>query len=323
MKEMTSRRTALPVLLTLCVLSPPVYCQNANGGRSAFDFLKISPISRAIGLGGAYTAIGDDIGSIFYNPAGLASLLTTELNFTYLSLYQGMNYEFIALGYPIGESLPSIGGTVALGVNLLQPGNLQRTNDAGVTVGTFTSGDQAFTLAYARAFGPSVHGGLSVKLIQQQVDTIQTSLFDVDAGVVVLPAFDGMRIGATLRHLGAQSANFDLPMSLNAAISYRKYELFGEKDDGALTVETTFPIRPIEDRVGMRVGGEYNFKWVGSRATVRAGYMFLDKDLNGVGLAVGAGYGLDLSGAVLFFDYAYAPADLFGEAHRLSLTTKF
>jgi hypothetical protein len=57
--------------------------------------------------------------------------------------------------------------------------------------------------------------------------------------------------------------------------------------------------------------------------TIRGGYTFLDTSLNGVGLTLGAGYGLDLSGTVLFVDYAYAPADIFGSAHRISLTTKF
>ncbi len=317
------KRTLITLLSLWLGGTSLAYSQTANSGRAAFDFLKISPVARAVGLGGAYTALGDDIGSIYYNPAGLASQLTSEFNFTYLSLYQGMNYEFIAFGYPLAESMPSVGGTVAISVNLLQPGSQQRTNDAGVTVGTFSSGDQVFTLAYARPIGSSVHFGLSVKMIQQQIDTISSSLFDMDAGIVVLPPFNGMRIGFTLKNLGAQSAGFDLPLSLNAGISYRRYELFSEQDDGALTAETTFPLAPIEDRVGVKVGAEYNFKWIGSRATLRGGYTFLDKDLAGVGLTLGAGYGLDLNGTVLFIDYAFAPADEFGESNRISLTTKF
>lgn len=323
MPNWTFRRTSIAMLLVWLGTGFPVFSQTANGGRDAFDFLKISPISRAVGVGGAYTALGDDVGAIFYNPAGLASVLTSELNFTYLSLYQSINYEFIAFAYPVEAALPSVGGTVAVSVNLLQPGSLQRTNDSGVTVGTFSSADSVFTFAYARAFGSNVHFGMSVKYIQQQIDTIQSALFDVDAGIVVLPPFDGMRIGISLKNMGAQASGFNLPFSLNAGISYRRYELFSEQDDGALTVETVFPLQPIEDQLGMRAGCEYNFKWVGSRATLRAGYTFLDNSLSGVGLTLGAGYGLDLTGTVLFFDYAYAPADIFGGAHRISLTTKF
>ncbi len=317
------KRTITSTLLLWGMINFSAHAQTDNGGRAAFDFLKISPISRAVGVGGAYTALGDDVGSIYYNPAGLASILTNELNVTYLSLYQSFSYEFLAYAYPLGESLPSVGGTVALSASLFQPGNQSRTNDFGVTTGTFSSGDQVFSLAYARAFGDRFHVGLSVNLIQQQIDTISSSVFDVNAGIVVLPPFDGMRLGLSLKNMGSQVSNFNLPFTLNAGLSYRRYEIFNEQDDGVLTAEVAFPLEPIEDPVGVKVGGEYDFKWVGSRATLRAGYEFLDTSLNGVGLALGAGYGLDFEGTVLFLDYAYAPADIFGDAQRISITTKF
>jgi hypothetical protein len=318
-----SKRIIMTTLLLWGVGIVSAYSQTDNGGRAAFDFLKISPISRAIGVGGAYTALGDDVGSIYYNPAGLASVLTNELNVTYLSLYQGFNYEFLAYAYPLGESLPSIGGTIALSAGLLQPGNQQRTNDFGVTTGTFSSGDQVFSLAYARAFGDRLHVGISANMIQQQIDTVSSSVFDMDAGIVVLPPFDGLRLGLSLKNIGSQVSSFNLPFTLNAGLSYRRYEIFSEQDDGALTAEVSFPLQPIEDPVGVKVGGEYDFKWVGSRATIRAGYEFLDSSLDGVGLALGAGYGLDFGGTVLFLDYAFAPADIFGDSNRISLTTKF
>jgi hypothetical protein len=195
--------------------------------------------------------------------------------------------------------------------------------DSPVTIGSFSSGDQVFSLAYANAFGERFHVGISVNFIQQQIDIISSSIFDVDAGIVVLPPFDGMRLGLSLKNIGAQESNFNLPFTLNAGLSYRRYEIFSEQDDGALTAEVAFPLEPIEDPVGVKVGGEYDFKWVGSRATIRAGYEFLDTSLAGVGLALGAGYGLDFGGTVLFLDYAYAPADIFGSSNRISLTTKF
>jgi len=300
----------------------PSSAQTQNSGRGAFDFLKISPVSRAVGTGGAYTAMGDDVGAVYYNPAGLASLLTSELNFTYLALYQDMSYEFIAFAYPLGQSAPDIGGTLALSVHLLQPGSGQRTNDFGVTTGTYSGGDQVYSFSYARAFG-ALHAGALVKMISQQVDTVQTSLFAADLGIVVLPPFEGMRVGLSVKNLAATADNFDLPLSLNGGISYRQYEMFDAHDDGALTLEGTLPLRPIEDEVGMRVGGEYNYKWVGGKVSIRAGYGMFDVDLKGMGLTLGAGFGFDLVGATLFLDYAYAPADFFGNAHRLSLTTKF
>jgi hypothetical protein len=300
----------------------PVFSQTATGGRAAFEILKLSPACRAMAVGGAYTALGDDVGSLYYNPAGLASVLTNELGLTYLSLYQNFNYESVAYACPLGTAFQSIDGTLALSVNLLQPGNMLRLNDQGVTVGTFSSSDSVYYLAYARSFG-LVHAGLSVKYIQQQIDNIQSSQLDADAGLVFVPPFEGMRVGVCMKNIGVQSDGFNLPFVVNAGISYRHFGMFSELDDAAITAEGVFPLKPIEDKIGMRVGGEYEFKWIGSKVALRAGYSFLDNDLGGVGFSAGAGYGLDFGKALIYIDYAFSPADFFGESHRVSLTTKF
>jgi hypothetical protein len=112
-------------------------------------------------------------------------------------------------------------------------------------------------------------------------------------------------------------------MALTTGISYRKYQLFGYHGDGALSVEGDFAIKPIENRTGMRAGFEYNYKWIGGRASLRMGYKFLDVDVKGVGLTAGGGLGYDMGGTVMFLDYAYAPNGDFGAAQRISLSTKF
>ncbi|GIS71562.1 MAG: hypothetical protein CM1200mP10_11390 [Candidatus Neomarinimicrobiota bacterium] len=43
-------------------------------GKSGFGFLKISPSARAAGMGDAFTAVANDVTTIFYNPAGLTKL---------------------------------------------------------------------------------------------------------------------------------------------------------------------------------------------------------------------------------------------------------
>lgn len=316
-------RRLLCALLLSALAAPEARARSGVGGRSAFEFLKVSPVARAVALGDAYTALGDDAGSIAYNPAGLASVLTRELNLAYLSLVEDVTYQFIAFAYPLGPDLPSVGGTVGLSFNRAGLGSADRVDDNGKVLGTFSSGSNAFTFAYARNFGDMVHGGASIKFLRQEIDTVVESQAAFDGGIVVLPPFEGLRLGVALRNVGSKSEGFTLPFSVNAAASYRAYELFGPNDDGALAVEGHIPVQPVEDRLGMRVGLEYNYKMVGHRATVRAGYRFLDTDLEGLGLTVGGGYGADLGGTVLFLDYAFMPAGDFGSTHRISLTTKF
>jgi hypothetical protein len=272
-------------------------------------------------MGDAYTAAGDDIGSVFYNPAGLASCLTNEFNVTYLRLYQSIDDEFIAFAHPLSFSRHL--GVLAVSAHLAQYGTTTRTLNDGTADGTYSAGQSQYNIAYANELTSFLHGGLTVKLLRQQIDNSSQSKAAVDAGVVVLPHFEGLRIGLSIRNLGGQTDGFDLPMVLSTGISYRRYELFNPNDDGVLSVQGDFGLKPLESSNGMRLGAEYNYKWIGQRASLRMGYKFLDQDVSGVGFTAGAGYGFDAGGAVIFLDYAFAPSGEFGATHRVSLTTKF
>lgn len=296
---------------------------SANGGLNAFEFAQISPDARAIALAGAYTALGDDVGSVYYNPAGVASVLTNEIKMAYIMLYQGLSYETLAFAYPMEPVFHGLGGTFAISVNMLQPGTLEKTNDVGVTISTFSAGDDMFTFTYAHDLGTDFQAGLSFKYLQQQIDVVSSSLLALDAGVLFAPGNDGVRVGVDLKNIGDKSSSYNLPFTLNTGISFRQYGIFTKQDDMALSIDSAFPM-VIQDSLVVNVGAEYNLKWVGSRVSLRGGYSFIGStDLSGIGLSAGAGYGIDFGGLVVFLDYAYTPADIFGDSNRFSLTTKF
>jgi hypothetical protein len=208
-------------------------------------------------------------------------------------------------------------------VHLIQYGTTDRTLNDGTADGTYSAGDSQYSLSYAGGMTSFLHGGLTVKMVRQQIDTQLTSKMIFDGGVVLLPHFEGLRVGIALRNIGSQTDGFDLPMVLSSGISYRRYQLFKPNDDWALSVQGDYGLKPLESPSGMRVGMEYNYKWIGQRASLRLGYKFLDQDVKGVGITAGAGYGFDAGGAVLFLDYAFAPTGEFGSTNRISLSTKF
>ena len=311
------------LILTGLGLAQSVTAQTVNGGLNAFDFLQITPYTRAIGVGGAYTALGDDVGSIYYNPAGIASVLTNEANLTYIALYQGLSYETLSFAYPLDPVFHGFGGTFAVSVNMLQSGTLEQTTSAGVTNGTFSAGDNLFTLTYAHTLGSDFQAGFTIKDIQQQIDTVSSSLWAMDLGVLFAPGDEGVRVGADIKNISDSASGFNLPLALNTGISFRQYGLITKQDDVALTLDASFPLE-IQDTLAVNIGTEYDLKWIGNRLTLRAGYSFIgNTDLSGIGLAVGAGYGFDFTGLVLFVDYAYTPEDVFGDENHISLTTKF
>ena len=66
------RFACLVVLTYLCFLSaifPPAWAENYTG-----DFLTNGVGGRALGLGGAYTGVADDVTAAYWNPAGIATL---------------------------------------------------------------------------------------------------------------------------------------------------------------------------------------------------------------------------------------------------------
>ena len=67
----------LLVILTLALQSFN-YSQN-NVATTSAAFLEIGPGARSIGMGSAYVSVADDASSIYWNPAGIASLNQTEV----------------------------------------------------------------------------------------------------------------------------------------------------------------------------------------------------------------------------------------------------
>lgn len=66
-------------------------------GTTVAQFLKIGAGARPISMGGAYTALADDINSIYWNPAGLAIIGGSgEATFNHAEWLADTQYDFAA-----------------------------------------------------------------------------------------------------------------------------------------------------------------------------------------------------------------------------------
>jgi hypothetical protein len=87
------------IICYLIIVSAPVYASFEDTGVGA----------RQIGMGGAFTAIADDVNTIYYNPAGLERLKWMELSTFTGKLYEGLSdnsslgNNFMAFAYPLYE----------------------------------------------------------------------------------------------------------------------------------------------------------------------------------------------------------------------------
>src|SRR3990167_1240689 len=107
---MLARRA--PLLLAssfwlLAILSPSVLhaaFTSKSAGTSGAAFLKIGAGARPTGMGGAYSAIADDVNAVYWNPGGLSTIKgKNEFVAMRAELFQSIQYNFFAFAHPMNE----------------------------------------------------------------------------------------------------------------------------------------------------------------------------------------------------------------------------
>lgn len=84
----------LSFIILLLVVSPFIIHNSASlhAGRYAGDFMEIGSGVRAIGMGGAFTAVADDGSAIYWNASGISQIRRIEIGLMRTYLYNGLAY---------------------------------------------------------------------------------------------------------------------------------------------------------------------------------------------------------------------------------------
>jgi len=85
---------------------------SSSVGVRAAEFLTIPIGARGIGMGGACTAVLDDISAIWWNPAGLGLMDQKEVMLTVVDYTMDLSYSYAAFATPIADNRMSIGAFV-------------------------------------------------------------------------------------------------------------------------------------------------------------------------------------------------------------------
>src|ERR1044072_8329406 len=97
---MKNLRGMIAVGLGAWTILTPSYASNA-GGTSGGAVLSIPVGARSVGMGEAFTAMADDVSSLYWNPAGIAILNQSEASFMYSQDIQETTYSHAAVGHPL------------------------------------------------------------------------------------------------------------------------------------------------------------------------------------------------------------------------------
>ncbi|MCB0270809.1 MAG: PorV/PorQ family protein [Calditrichaeota bacterium] len=337
------------ILITILFGAMPVLSQSSQdvssidrAGTTAGQFLKIGAGARAIGLGSAYTALTDDILSIYWNPAGLSRVRGNgEATFNHAEWLAETSYDFAAFSMNLG----SFG---ALGIHITSlsvPEEPVRTIDNPDGTGQFwdatmISGGVSYALSLTEDFSI----GFTGKFVQEKIFNQTARGAAVDLGVLYRTPFRRLWLGAAI-------SNFGTKMQLDGRDLYINYDPFTQSG-GVSNVPSKYRLEKFELPLTMRFGlaleaykndditvlavadgvqpndnGEYlnSGLEVGVKNTIflRGGYKSLMMENSEQGLTFGAGIRYDAAGTNLKFDFGWADYGRLDNVQFVSFTVRY
>jgi hypothetical protein len=296
-------RIYLPILLGIFSASPCL----AGAGAEPFDFLFLDANARAVGMGGAYTAMATDANALLYNPAGLAKVARSEATFMHNMYFQGITQEYAAYASPKGWSA---------NLNYLSFGSVQKTtlsDPDGISTGQTTLRDMAFTAGYGCNLLGALSLGVGAKFIREVIDSFALTGYALDLGALYeIKSFNGLRVGAALQNIGpparSVTAKENLPLNLRVGLGY-EFKVLGIP--GAVALDAA---KERSQKTLPALGGEVRPL---KPLAVRVGYNSRNKA--GTGVTAGVGF-LFKDGSI---DYGFVPYGDLGNSHRISVTLRW
>ncbi len=194
-------------LLTLIILS---YCYTLSfaqlGGDSTYDFLNLPGSARIGAIGGNNISIKDstDLNTAFQNPALLHQQMDKALAFNYTPYLADINYGYVAFGKYFEKI-----GTFSLGVQYINYGQFDRTDEVGNIQGTFSGAEYAVGITYARQLSPRLSMGMTLKPVFSQLESYNSFGFATDFGISYYKAESNFAFAIALKNLGSQISSYN------------------------------------------------------------------------------------------------------------------
>ncbi|KQC10190.1 MAG: hypothetical protein APR54_00105 [Candidatus Cloacimonas sp. SDB] len=329
----------LVVLLIPILLNAEIF---PKVGTAGLQFLKLGVDARAIGMGKAYTAVTDDISSVYWNPAGLALTPKNQLLFSHTEWVADIQHEFFA-----ASRLTPL-GSFALSVSVLHMDYMDITDEVtfGPTGETFTCYDLAAGLTYSNSFTDKFSFGFTVKYLRESLYEYAVDGVSVDFGSLYNTGWKNLTVGMALTNFGPD-LQYEIDKDGDGQYDEDPFDLIDNDGDGHIdedrpeipfkipmnfslgivadlyavdnhSVIGSFQLDSCVDRVETyNLGFEYKI----STFSLRTGYQF---EYDEAGLSAGIGWRVPTKFAIFNIDYSYSDLGDLSESflktpHRLTL----
>jgi hypothetical protein len=324
------RKIIALVTIILLILCGQIFAQEfAPVGTAAAQFLEIGISARAASMGEAFTAVTNDAGSVFWNPAGMAAVEQRNLFLAYNSWPADIAIGGISFAVNFGNA-----GVVAVNAVYLITDNMPVTtifDPEGSSGETFSITNYAVGLSYARHMTEQLSKGVTAKLVREAYYGYGYNSFAIDLGTLYETGFHGLNLAMSILHFGPEVRfdgtyidysdaksyqgnkpkefeNYSLPINFRFGICF---DLLNDATNRIITAADM--VHPNNNLEQYNLGVEYGFRQM---FFVRGGYKFTADE---GGLTMGIGLNYALSDSYQFnLDYAYSDMGILTSVHRFS-----
>ncbi len=293
---------------------------NNTFSQTTYDFLRVDMSARAAALGGSFTSNNDDADVIFYNPAGLGTLASNPISFSFVKYLMDINLASLSYSTEF-EGVGRFGAAV----KYVNYGSFEESDINGNKTGTFNANELALIVGYANQLDKNFFYGANVKFIYSGIADRSSTAMAVDLGLHYFIPESNWNFGFSALNLGGQLSTYydkkeNLPIDLAFGVSKKLENL-------PLRLSLDFHrLNQNRDNFSQRfkaftVGAEFTLSKV---MKLRFGFDNERRKDFKIGSTAGiAGFstGLGLKISDYQFDYGYSSLGLVGGLHRISIST--
>ncbi len=328
------------LILIFIISDPAIAGDKYNVGQAGMTFLSIGGSARAAGMANILDFAKNDLGSVFYNPAGLGSVKKRSFYLNYTKWIADMSVANMAISWNFDKY-----GVFALHAQIMDYGDFNGTKIAQnalgyseVDVGSVSA--MALGLGYGIQLTDQFYIGGNVKWVNQKLgqndtyisDVIETAgksneigNFAVDFGTMYETGIKSIILSMSIRNYSSQqlyeNEEFTIPQTFKIGLAADLMEMFVEpnKDHKVL-----FALEGVDarDRTQyLNTGVEYTLL---NMVILRMGYASNRSQDDMSPLSFGAGFILDSSSFLGKIDFAYGNFDsAIGNTLRFSIAGAF
>ena len=325
------------IAVTILTLFSVIFAQS-KVGSSAASFLGVGVGSRAIGMGGAFSAVGGDASVLYWNPGAMAEIKRSETLISKANWLVGSNLNFLSSVFQMKQGR-------SIGVYLLQldygQEEITTLDDQHGTGQYWSAIDYTLGLSYGGKLSNRFSFGGTGKYISQRIHHTSASSFAADLGLLYKTEAEKVRIGMSI-------SNFGTDMTMDGKDLYKKIDIdpdnLGHNESLVAKLKTDPWPLPLFFRVGtalklldvdnfsgtvaldsfipsddvetMNLGFEFI---IYNKSHLQLGYRGIGNRSSEEGLTFGAGTTFYAGGFDMRLDYSLRTFGVFGDISHISI----